>query len=355
MAQPISIENWDNKPKMKLKDFAGIVKGTIQGDPETEITGVSGIMDAKPGDITLISSVKYLEQARQSKASCLIIKEPIPDLKTSQLCTPNPYFAFAKAIECFYPGPTLQAGVSDLTVLSSRVSLGRNISVYPYAFLSDDVSIGDDTIILPGVFIGEKTKIGKHCIIHPNVVIREGVSIGDRVIIHSGTVIGSDGYGYTFERGEHYKIPQVGGVVIEDDVEIGSNVSVDRATLGNTVIGKGTKIDNLVQIAHNVKIGEKCLIMALVAIGGSSEIGSYVTIGGQAALADHTIIDSGTMIAGQSGLFGHVTKGVYSGTPAILHKNFLRSSSLFAKLPEMNKRIIELERKIHSLEKGDSV
>ena len=182
---------------------------------------------------------------------------------------PNPYFAFAKAIEYFYQGPAFQPGVSDLAVVSSRVSLGKNISVYPFAFLSDEVSIGDGTVIMPGVFIGEKTKIGQHCTIHPNVVIREGVSIGDRVIIHSGTVIGSDGYGYTFEKGEHYKIPQVGGVTIEDDVEIGSNVSVDRATLGNTVIGKGTKIDNLVQVAHNVKIGEKCLIMALVAIGGS--------------------------------------------------------------------------------------
>lgn len=340
---------------MKLKDFALIVNGTIQGDPEIEITGVLGIMDAKEGDITFVSSAKYLKQAHESKASCIIVKEPIPDLKPSQLCTPNPSFAFAKAIECFYPGPTFQPGISDRAAVSSRALLGKNISVYPFAFLSDDVSIGDNTIILPGVFVGEKTKIGKHCTIHPNVVIREGVTIGDRVIIHAGTVIGSDGYGYTFEKGEHYKIPQVGGVIIEDDVEIGSNVSVDRATLGNTVIGKGTKIDNLVQIAHNVKIGEKSLIMALVAAGGSSEIGSYVTIGGQTALADHTVIDSGTMIAGKSGLFGHVTKGVYSGSPAIPHKDWFRSQALFAKLPEIYKRMIELERKIHSLEKGDSV
>jgi len=340
---------------MKLKDFAGIVKGTIQGDPETEISGVSGIMEAKAGDITFVSSAKYLEQARESKAACIIVKEPIPDLNTSQLCMPNPYYAFAKAIECFYPGPTFQAGINDLAVVSSRISLGKNISVYPFAFLSDEVSIGDGTIILPGVFVGEKTKIGKQCVIHPNVVIREGVSIGDRVIIHSGTVIGSDGYGYTFEKGEHYKIPQVGGVIIEDDVEIGSNVSIDRATLGNTVIGRGTKIDNLVQIAHNVKIGEKSLIMALTGIAGSSEVGSYVTIGGHAGIADHTVIESGTMIAAMSGLFGHVAKGVYSGAPAIRHKDWLRSQILFAKLPEMNKRIIELEKRINSLEKGDSV
>ena len=260
----------------------------------------------------------------------------------------------AKAIECFYPGLSFQSGISEKAVISGRAHLGESVSVYPFAYLSDDISIGDGTVILPGVFIGEKTKIGRHCIIHPNVVIREGITIGDRVTIHSGTVIGSDGYGYTFEKGEHYKIPQVGGVVIEDDVEIGSNVSIDRATLGNTVIGRGTKIDNLVQVAHNVKIGEKSLIMALVAIGGSSEIGSYVTIGGQTALADHTVVDSGTMIAGQSGLFGHVTKGVYSGTPAIPHKDCLRSSSLFAKLPEIYKKIRELENKINNLEKGDS-
>jgi UDP-3-O-[3-hydroxymyristoyl] glucosamine N-acyltransferase len=351
----MEIKKRDNTPGMKLKDFAEIVKGAIHGDPETEITGVSGIVDAKAGDITFVSSSKYVGQALESKAACIIVKEPIPDLKTSQLSTPNPYFAFAKAIECFYPCPTFQKGISDQAVVSSRVTLGKDISVYPYAFLSDDVSIGDGTIILPGVFVGEKTKIGKQCIIHPNVVIREGVYIGDRVIIHSGTVIGSDGYGYTFEKGEHYKIPQVGGVVIEDDVEIGSNVSVDRATLGNTVVGRGTKIDNLIQIAHNVKIGEKCLIMSLTGIAGSSEVGSYVTIGGHAGISDHTVIESGTMIAAMSGLLGHVKKGVYSGAPALPHKDWLRAQILFAKLPEMNKRIIELERKIQSLEKGDSV
>lgn len=340
---------------MKLKDFAEIVKGVIQGDPDTEITGVSGVMDAHEGDITFVSSSKYLRQACESNASCIIVKELVPDIKISQLITSNPLFAFAKAIECFYPGLSFQSGISEKAVISGRVQFGKDVSVYPCAYLSDDVSIGDDTVILPGVFIGEKTVIGKHCIIHPNAVIREGVTIGDRVIIHSGTVIGSDGYGYTFEKGEHYKIPQAGGVIIEDDVEIGSNVSIDRATLGNTVIGKGTKIDNLVQIAHNVKIGEKSLIIAQVGIGGSAEIGSYVTIGGQAGLADHTVIETGTMIAAQSGLFGHMTKGVYSGSPAIPHRDWLRAQALFAKLPEIYKKIRELENKISSLEKGDSV
>jgi len=340
---------------MKLKDFAEVVRGVIHGDPDIEIAGVSGIMDAHEGDITFVSSARYLRQACESKASCIIVKELIPDIKASQLLTSNPYFAFAKAIECFYPGLPFQPGISEKAVISDRVQFGKSVSVYPCAYLSDDISIGDGTVILPGVFIGEKTEIGKHCIIHPNVVIREGVTIGDRVIIHSGTVIGSDGYGYTFEKGEHYKIPQVGGVIIEDDVEIGSNVSIDRATLGNTIIGRGTKIDNLVQIAHNVKIGEKSLIIAQVGISGSSELGNYVTIGGQAGLADHTVVESGTIIAAKSGLFGHVTKGVYSGFPAIPHKDWLRAQALFAKLPEIYKKIRELENKINNLEKGDSV
>ena len=339
---------------MKLKDFADSVKGTVQGDPELEITGVAGIMDAKEGDITFVSSAKYLRQARESKASCLIVKEPIPDIVTTQLCVSNPYFAFAKALEYFYAGPAFQPGMSKMAIISDSARLGKNSSVYPFACLSDDVSIGDSTVILPGVFIGEKTRIGKHCVIHPNVVIREGVTIGDRVIIHAGTVIGSDGFGYVFEQGIHYKIPQVGGVIIEDDVEIGSNVSIDRATIGNTIIGKGTKIDNLTQIAHNVRIGQNSLIVALVGVGGSADIGDYVTIAGQVGIADHTSIESGTMIAAQSGVTGNILKGAYSGSPAIPHKNWLRSQSLFAKLPEINRRLRELEDKLNRLEKGDS-
>lgn len=340
---------------MKLKHFAEIVGGDIQGDPEIEITGVAGIIDAHDGDITFVSSAKYLSQSRESKASCIIVKELISDIMTSQLCTPNPYFAFAKAIECFYPAPAFQAGISEKAFVSDRALLGKDISVYPFAHLSDDVSIGDGTVILSGVFIGEKTKIGKHCVIHPNVVIREGIIIGDRVIIHSGTVVGSDGYGYTFEKGEHYKIPQVGGVIIEDDVEIGSNTSIDRATLGNTIIGRGTKIDNLVQIAHNVKIGEKSLIIAQVGISGSSEIGSFVTLAGQVGVADHSTIEAGTIIGAQSGIMpGHTKKGVYFGSPAMPHRDWFRSHALFAKLPELHKRIRELETKITRLEKGDS-
>ena len=338
---------------MKLKKFSELVNGIILGDPETEITGVSGINDAKKGDITFISSSKFLKYLHACNASCVIVKETVEGIDITQLKVSNPYYAFAKAIEHFHPGLSFEPGISNLAVVSDNTSIGKNVSVYPFACISENVSIGDNTVILSGVFIGEKTRIGSQCIIYPNVVIRENVQIGNRVIIHSGTVIGSDGFGYVFENNIHYKIPQVGGVIVEDDVEIGSNVSIDRATLGHTIVGKGTKIDNLVQIGHNVKIGENSLLVAQVAVGGSSEIGSFVTIGGQAAIADHTIIESGTMIVGQSGVFGNVKKGVYAGTLAIPHSDWLRSNVLFAKLPEMHKKIRELEERLNKLEKGD--
>jgi UDP-3-O-[3-hydroxymyristoyl] glucosamine N-acyltransferase len=339
---------------MKLKEFSKIVQGIILGNPEIEITGVSGIKDAKKGDITFISYPKFLKDLRGSNASCVMVKEPLEGITITQLKVLNPYYAFAKAIEYFYPKSSFEPHVSNLARISDKAVIGKNVSIFPFAYISDDVSIGNETVILPSVFIGKDTKIGSQCLIYPNVVIRENVQIGNRVIIHAGTVIGSDGFSYVFENGAHYKIPQVGGVVIEDDVEIGSNVSIDRATIGNTIIGKGTKIDNLAQVAHNVKIGENSLIVAQVAIGGSSEIGNFVTIAGQVGIADHTTIESKTLIGAKSGLAGHITKGAYSGSPAIPHKNWLRSQALFAKLPEIYRKFKELEERLNKLEKGDA-
>jgi UDP-3-O-[3-hydroxymyristoyl] glucosamine N-acyltransferase len=338
---------------MKLKDFSDIVNGTILGDPGTEITGVAGIKDARRGDITFASSAKFLQDLRRSEAACVIVKEPFEDIGITQLKVSNPHYAFAKAIECFYPAGHPEPGISDRAYVSDKATIGRDVTISPFAYVEKHVCICDKTVILPGVFVGEGSKIGCNCVLYPNVTVREKVLIGDRVIIHSGTVIGSDGFGYVFENGVHYKIPQVGGVVIEDDVEIGSNVSKDRATLGNTVIGKGTKIDNLVQIAHNVKIGEKSLIVAQVGIGGSSEIGSFVILAGQAGVADHATIDSGTILTAQSGISGRVAKGTYSGSPAITHSTWLRAQAAFAKLPEMTKRIRELENRLNKLEKGE--
>jgi UDP-3-O-[3-hydroxymyristoyl] glucosamine N-acyltransferase len=337
---------------MKLKEIAEILDGEIIGDNDIDITGVSGITDAEKGDITFLSSKKHLKDLSQCKASCLIIKGPLPEINITQLKVPNPYLAFAKLLGIFYVKPRELIGISKDAIVSDKARLSKNISVLPFSYISDNVSIGKGTIIHPYVYIGEKTSIGENCIIYPNVTLREGIKIGDRVIIHSGSVIGSDGFGYVFDGGIYHKIPQVGGVIIEDDVEIGSNVSIDRATTGDTVIGKGSKIDNLSQIAHNVKIGKNSVIIAQAGIAGSSEIGDYVTLAGQVGVADHTKIDSETMIGAQSGVMGHITKGMYSGSPALPHREWLKAQAVFARLPEMQKKIRELEEKIRELERS---
>ncbi len=338
---------------MRLRDFAEAVKGTIIGDPDMEIEGVAGIEDAKKGDITFASSERLLPTLLKTEAACVIVRKPFESINAAQLIVKNPHYAFAKAIEYFYPRVSPEPGISDKAHVSDKAIIGAGVVILSFAFVEENVSIGSGSIISQGVFVGEGSKIGHNCIIYPNVTIRERVSIGDRVIVHSGTVIGSDGFGYVLENGVHHKIPQVGGVIIEDDVEIGSNVSIDRATLGNTLIGKGTKIDNLVQIAHNVTIGERSLIVSQVGIAGSSKIGSFVTLAGQVGVADHAAIESETVLTAHSGISGRVAKGVYSGYPAIPHNTWLRAQAAFAKLPELIKRIRELENRLSKLEKGD--
>jgi UDP-3-O-[3-hydroxymyristoyl] glucosamine N-acyltransferase len=342
---------------VKLKEIAALLNGEVIGPAERddiEISGVSGINEAKEGDITFISAKKYIKDLPKCKASCVIVKEPIDSISITQLKVPNPYLAFAKLLEHFYVKPQKPIGISKDAIISDAVKIGIDVSIFPFSYISDNVLIGDRTFIYPFVFVGENTIIGEECIIYPNVVLRENVKISNRVIIHSGSVIGSDGFGYVFEEGKHHKIPQVGGVIVEDDVEIGSNVSIDRATTGNTIIGRGTKIDNLAQIAHNVKIGENSIIVAQVGIGGSTEIGNYVTLGGQVGVSDHVKIEPQTAIGAQSGVMGHVKKGIYSGTPIIPHRDWLRAQAIFAKLPELNKKIKELEEKIRELERRNN-
>jgi len=336
---------------VKLKKIASLLNGEIFGDHDMEITGVSGIHEAQKGDITFLSARKYIKDLPTCEASCVIVQEPIPDIGIPQLKVSNPYFAFAKLLELFYIKPAKPTGISKDAILSDKARIAEDVSVFPFSYISDGVSIGKGTIVYPYVFIGDNATIGENCILYPHVTLREGVEIGNRVIIHSGSVVGSDGFGYVFEGGRHYKIPQVGSVLIEDDVEIGANTSIDRATTGKTIIGRGSKIDNLVQIGHNIRIGHNTIIVAQVGIGGSTEIGDFVTLAGQVGVADHTKIDSETMIGAQSGIMGHVTKGVYSGSPALPHREWLKAQVIFSKLPELQKKIRELEEKITELER----
>ncbi len=337
---------------MKLKEIAKIIDGEIVGESEVEITGVSGISDSKEGDITYLSDNKWLKKLQNSSASAVIVKEPMSDVKKPQITTKNPQYAFSRLLSLFYVRPHPYMGISEEAFVSDGALIGENVTVYPFAYISEGAEIGSGTVIYPGVFIGENARIGDSCLIYPNVTIRERVKIGSRVIIHGGAVIGADGFGYVFENGSHHKIPQVGGVVIEDDVEIGASSAIDRATTGNTLVGKGTKIDNLVQIGHNVHIGKNVIIVAQTGIGGSSEIGDGVILGGQTAVSDHATIEAGSMFGARSGVMGKVSRGVYSGAPVIPHRDWLKASAVFAKLPELSKKIKELEEKIKTLQGG---
>lgn len=336
---------------MKLSEIAKMLGGELSGGPDIAIKGAAGISDAKDTDITFLLTPKLIKECIESKASAVIVKDTVPEIKKPQLKVKNPQYAFAKLLAHFYLKPYAPGGISEQAYISKSAKVSGNATVYPMAFISDNASVGENTVIFPGVFIGENTSIGDECIIYPNVTIRENIKISSRVIIHAGSVIGSDGFGYVFENGVHNKIPQVGSVTIGDDVEIGANVTIDRATTGATVIKKGTKIDNLSQIAHNVIIGENVIVIAQVGIAGSSKVGNYVMLGGQVGVADHANIADGCMIGAQSGVMGDVPKGIYSGSPAFPHREWLKSSALFARLPELNKKIKELEEKIKIIER----
>ena len=329
---------------MILKDIADLTGGRIIGNSDVIISGVSGITEAKDGDITFITHRRNIPSLSSIKASAIIAKEEIKGLSASILLVDNPKLTFAKVLEIFHKKPFRSQGISDKAIIGKNVKLGENISIYPHVYVSDNTVIGANTVIFPNVYIGESVIIGDDTIVYPNVTIREGVRIGRRVIIHPGTVIGSDGFGYVTDDNKHYKIPQVGIVIIEDDVEIGSNVTIDRATTGSTVIGCGTKIDNLVQVAHNVKLGKNCIIVGQAGISGSVEIGDSTVIGGQTGIKDHIKIGNRVLISSKTGVTHNIPDGqIISGYPSIPHKQWLRAQTIYSKLPEYIKRLNELE------------
>jgi UDP-3-O-[3-hydroxymyristoyl] glucosamine N-acyltransferase len=337
---------------MKLQEIAELIGGEIKGPPQAasiEITGAAGISDAGQGDITFLSGAKFIRELAESKAAAVLVKDFVPGVEKPQVKTGNPLFAFAKLLSNFYVKPVQHKGISANAFVSAEAEIASDVTIYDFAYISAKAKISSGTVIFPGVFIGEGCSVGEGCLIYPNVTIREKTIIGNRVIIHANAVIGADGFGYVFEEGRHNKIPQTGNVLVEDDVEIGAGSTVDRATTGTTVIGKGTKIDNLVQIGHNVQVGSNVILVAQVGIAGSSRLGDGVVLGGQVGIADHASIEAGTMIAAQAGVMGNVKRGVYGGAPAIPHRDWLKASALFAKLPELKKRIEELERKMNEV------
>ena len=290
-----------------VREIQAHIGGELSGDPETVIAGINSLEFAQPGELTFADRNKYAAQVRQSRASAAIVPLGFPVVGGRTLLrVDNPRLAFFKVIHLFQPKTALQTGVHRQAVVAPDAELGDGVTIRECAVIRSRARIGRETVIESGAHIGEGVSIGEQCFIGPNVVIRRGCRIGNRVIIHGGTVIGADGFGYVWSEGRHVKIPQLGNVVIEDDVELGANVCVDRATLGSTIIGRGTKVDNLVQIAHNDVIGEHVIMSGQVGLAGSVRVGNRAMFGGQAGVADHLTIGDDARIGAGSGVIKDV-------------------------------------------------
>ncbi|MCK9615407.1 MAG: UDP-3-O-(3-hydroxymyristoyl)glucosamine N-acyltransferase [Candidatus Omnitrophica bacterium] len=337
--------------KVTLLEIAKLVEGELVGNKDIVITGISGIKEAKKGDITFLANSKYESLLETTEASAIITSNLPVNSSKPLIKTENPSFAFAKVMAMFAPDAIRHPqGISEQASISPKAKFGKNVAIGPFTIIEDNVIVGNDTIIYGNCYVGHDTKIGDKCIIYPNVSIRERIIIGNRVIIHCGTVIGSDGFGFALVKGIQEKIPQIGTVLIEDDVEIGANVTIDRARFDKTFIGKGTKIDNLVQIAHNVIIGENCTIVAQAGISGSTILGNGVILAGQAGLVGHITVGDGAVAAAQAGVTKSIpAHTVVSGYPARPHDVAKRVNACVQNLPQLYKRIKELEQKIEKL------
>lgn len=335
-------------PLSQIRDFIG---GELFGPGDAMVSGISSLEDAGPQDLTFVASDRFVKAAVTSKAGAFIVGRKIAQLASPQLVVPNPSYSFVCVAQRFFTEPYRPRGIAADLVRGTDVQIGPEASIWPFVTLGDRVQIGARVTLFPGVFIGEDSTVGDDSVLYPNVVVRERCAIGARVIIHSGAVIGSDGFGYVQHQGRHHKIPQLGGVIIEDDVELGANVTVDRATFGQTVIKRGTKVDNLVQIAHNVTVGEDNILVAQVGIAGSTTLGRHVMVGGQAGLADHIRIGDQVMIAARAGVTRNLEPNqIVSGAPAMPHETFIKAQAVIPRLPELRQKVRELEERIRLLE-----
>lgn len=337
---------------LKLSEIADITGGKLTGEPGIYIYRVSDLDKAKEGDISFVSEEKYIKLAETSKASAFIVKEGIVLTGRNYVTALNPLYAVAKVMEKLYIREEEPKGVHPSALVSGKAKLGVNISIMPYAIIESGAEIGDNTIIYPFTYIGKNTKIGASTVIYPNVVIREDVTVGNHVIIHAGAVIGSDGFRYT-KKEDHtfYKIPHAGKVVIEDYVEIGANACIDRAMLFETRVKQGTKIDNLVQVAHNVCIGENCILAAQSGVAGSAKLDKGVILAGQVGVADHVNIGENAFILSQAGVSKDLEGNkVYAGSPAEEARQAWKTMAEVKRLSDLSSKVKILQQRLKDID-----
>ena len=330
-----------------LKEIAELIGGIIV--PENEniiITGLENIEGALRGDL-IFAIEPHLDEAKTSKASAAIVPLDTEDFPLPSIRSADPKAAFAKLLQVFTPKLEIKIGISDKAHIGNNVKIAEGVTVMPFAVVDDNAEIESGVVIYPHVYIGQFAKIGAGSILYPSVTIREYCQIGKNCIIHPSAVVGSDGFGFTTKDGIHTKVPQVGNVVVEDDVEIGAHVGIDRAAMGSTVIGHGTKIDNLVHIGHNCKIGANCLIVAQTGISGSTIVGNNVTFGGQVGTVGHITIGSNSVFAARTGISKSMPEGVFcAGFPIQSHTEWLKTQAAIRQLPELIKKVRQLETEL---------
>jgi UDP-3-O-[3-hydroxymyristoyl] glucosamine N-acyltransferase len=331
---------------MKLADIAKALDARIDNaSPTTEIASVAGIEHAAPGQLTFVSNPKYNAAAKTTKASAVIVAEDFPAISTGMLRCKNPYLAWAKAIELFYQPPLYAPGIHPTAVVHPTASIGKNAHLSPYVVIGEDVVIGANAVLLAHVVIYRGVAIGNNFFAHAHAVVREFCQLGDNVILQNGVIVGCDGFGFAknADNGRWHKIVQSGNVVVENDVEIQANTCIDRASIGETRIGRGTKIDNLVQVGHSCTVGRDTLLISQVGLAGSTDVGNHVILAGQVGVSGHVKIGDGAIAIAQSGIPHDVPPGaMVSGAPAIDHRLWLKCCAAYAKLPEIAKAVRKL-------------
>lgn len=340
-------EKSENSLCLTVAELARRVGCSFEGDGDVTIHGVASLESAEEGDLVFLALSKFRPLFEQTKASAAIVSLEEKPGKIPYLRSKTPNLTFLKAIKIFFQPYLPESGIHPKAMVAESAKLGKDVAVGAYSVVGEEAEIGDKTVIFPHVDIYPYVKIGTSCILHSQVTVREGCTLGNRVILHNGTVIGADGFGYAQKGdGRHVKIPQMGTVIIEDDVEVGANTAIDRAAMDKTIIRRGTKIDNLVHIAHSVEVGENSIILAQVAIAGSSKIGKNVIIAGQAGIPDHINIGDNAIIASQTGVISDVPEGItVLGSPHMKIKDFWRMWANIKKIPELIKELKELKSK----------
>lgn len=345
---------------LSLQELATACDAELQGgDPAATVTAVADIMNATSGQVTLLISPRYGKHLTESTASaCLLGKDfPVTDIPASMglLRCADPELAYIKALKALHPERRHAPNIAPQALLEDGATVGDGVYVGPYAVIGENATVGDGCEIFAGAYVGRDAKIGKNCRIYPYAVIYDGVVLGDNVIIHSGAVIGADGFGYKYRNNQHMKVPQVGNVVIEDNVEIGANTCIDRGALGSTVVGWGSKVDNLVQIGHNNRIGKNVIICGHCGVSGSCTIEDGAILAGSAGIADHVTIGQGAVIMARAGVASDIPAGMQAfGSPAKDRKIAWKEQAALTKLPELLKKVKQLEARLHELEQKES-